>query len=104
MIRTRIGRGNGGRVEVAEVETDGADDGDHDGGGEADGDGPEEGRALAGSPAAVLEGRCPEMRRGGHSGRDVYISEEARLGFLELKKGTLAEKEWTKSCVSRSGA
>lgn len=60
--RTGIGRRDRRGIKVAQAETNRSHDGDHDGTGGADDDGPEEGGLLAGRPGAVLEGGGPEVR------------------------------------------
>lgn len=60
---TGISHRNRRRIEVAEISSDRGHDGHGDGPGGADDDGPEESRALASSPAAVLEGGGPEDGR-----------------------------------------
>ena len=113
-MRTGIRHGDGRRVNVAKVASDGRDDGHGQGARGADDDGPEEGRTFAGCPAAVLERRGPEERRGRHggpatvstsaaSGRQATGSVRARLATMSgLVEDVRLSEELRRAAANRS--
>jgi hypothetical protein len=94
--RTRIGDGNGSRVDISEGAAQRRNDGHHGGTGAADDDGPEERGSLAGCPAAVPERTGPEVGGGGgHGGRERDCAGELLVNWFRRRRiGAGGRTQW----------